>query len=160
MSEGPNVATVASDLEVVDVDRLGAVHILGIGGAGMSAIARILLDRGVAVSGSDAKDSKRLADLRARGVDDLRRPRRREPRSGADRHVLHGHPGEQPGTRRRPGARAARAGALGRAGVGDAPAAKPIAVRRDPRQDHDDLDGHRRRCSTAARTRPTSSGRR
>ena len=68
MTDGPNVAKVASDLEVTDVDRLGAVHILGIGGAGMSAIARILLDRGAAVSGSDAKDSKRLAELRARGA--------------------------------------------------------------------------------------------
>jgi UDP-N-acetylmuramate--alanine ligase len=68
MTEGPNVATVASDLEIVDPDRLGAVHILGIGGAGMSAIARILLDRGVRVSGSDAKDSKRLADLREQGA--------------------------------------------------------------------------------------------
>ena len=68
MTDGPNVASVASDLEVVDVDRLGAVHILGIGGAGMSAIARILIDRGVTVSGSDAKDSKRLADLQERGA--------------------------------------------------------------------------------------------
>ncbi len=68
MTDGPNVATVASDLEVVDVEELGAVHILGIGGAGMSAIARVLLDRGVTVSGSDAKDSKRLTDLRALGA--------------------------------------------------------------------------------------------
>lgn len=68
MTEGPNVAKVASDLEVTDIEHLGAVHILGIGGAGMSAIARILLDRGVRVSGSDAKDSKRLAELRARGA--------------------------------------------------------------------------------------------
>src|SRR5215470_6785086 len=29
------------------------VHVIGIGGAGMSAVARILLQRGVAVSGSD-----------------------------------------------------------------------------------------------------------
>jgi UDP-N-acetylmuramate--alanine ligase len=68
VTDGPNVAKVASDLEVVEVDQLGAVHIIGLGGAGMSAIARILLDRGVAVSGSDAKDSKRLADLRACGA--------------------------------------------------------------------------------------------
>ncbi len=68
MSEGPNVATVASDLEVVDPDRLGAVHILGIGGAGMSAIARVLLQRAVTVSGSDAKDSARLAELRQEGA--------------------------------------------------------------------------------------------
>lgn len=47
---------------------LGHVHILGIGGAGMSAIARVLLARGVSVSGSDAKDSRRLAALRALGA--------------------------------------------------------------------------------------------
>jgi UDP-N-acetylmuramate--alanine ligase len=47
---------------------LGPVHIVGIGGAGMSGIARILLARGVAVSGSDAKDSRRLAALRALGA--------------------------------------------------------------------------------------------
>ena len=45
-----------------------AVHILGIGGAGMSALARLLLARGVAVSGSDAKDSRRLDALRALGA--------------------------------------------------------------------------------------------
>lgn len=44
------------------------VHILGIGGAGMSALARLLLARGVEVSGSDAKDSRRLEALRALGA--------------------------------------------------------------------------------------------
>lgn len=39
------------------------VHIVGIGGAGMSGIARILLARDVEVSGSDAKDSRRLNAL-------------------------------------------------------------------------------------------------
>lgn len=45
-----------------------AVHIIGIGGAGMSALARLLLARGVWVSGSDAKDSRRLEALRALGA--------------------------------------------------------------------------------------------
>ena len=40
------------------------IHIVGVGGAGMSGIARVLLTRGVEVSGSDAKDSRRLAALR------------------------------------------------------------------------------------------------
>lgn len=44
------------------------VHIVGVGGAGMSGIARILLTRGVEVSGSDAKDSRRLAALRPLGA--------------------------------------------------------------------------------------------
>jgi UDP-N-acetylmuramate--alanine ligase len=41
---------------------------VGIGGAGMSGIARILLDRGGLVSGSDAKESRGVAALRARGA--------------------------------------------------------------------------------------------
>jgi UDP-N-acetylmuramate--alanine ligase len=41
---------------------------VGIGGAGMSGIARILLDRGALVSGSDAKESRGVHALRARGA--------------------------------------------------------------------------------------------
>ncbi len=48
--------------------QLGRVHFIAIGGAGMSGIARILLDRGMAVSGSDAKDSPVLAGLRNLGA--------------------------------------------------------------------------------------------
>ena len=48
--------------------ELERVHMVGIGGAGMSGIARILLDRGGQVSGSDAKESRGLAALRARGA--------------------------------------------------------------------------------------------
>ena len=44
------------------------VHMVGIGGAGMSGIARILLDRGGLVSGSDAKESRGVHALRARGA--------------------------------------------------------------------------------------------
>ena len=46
----------------------GPVHFVGIGGAGMSGIARILLARGVPVSGSDLKYSLALAGLRALGA--------------------------------------------------------------------------------------------
>jgi len=48
--------------------ELGRVHFIGIGGGGMSGIARIMLARGVAVSGSDAKDSRVLAALRVLGA--------------------------------------------------------------------------------------------
>ncbi|MEZ0359979.1 UDP-N-acetylmuramate--L-alanine ligase [Mycobacterium sp. SA01] len=48
--------------------ELQRVHMVGIGGAGMSGIARILLDRGGLVSGSDAKDSRGVVALRARGA--------------------------------------------------------------------------------------------
>ncbi|MBO0680555.1 UDP-N-acetylmuramate--L-alanine ligase [Mycolicibacterium sp. S2-37] len=49
-------------------DELRRVHMVGIGGAGMSGIARILLDRGGLVSGSDAKESRAVVALRARGA--------------------------------------------------------------------------------------------
>jgi UDP-N-acetylmuramate--alanine ligase len=47
---------------------LERVHLVGIGGAGMSGIARILLARGAQVSGSDAKDSRTVLALRAQGA--------------------------------------------------------------------------------------------
>ena len=47
---------------------LERAHLVGVGGAGMSGIARILADRGLQVSGSDARDSAVLASLSARGV--------------------------------------------------------------------------------------------
>jgi UDP-N-acetylmuramate--alanine ligase len=43
-------------------------HIVGIGGAGMSAIAHILLDQGHTVSGSDANRSSAWLSLESRGV--------------------------------------------------------------------------------------------
>jgi UDP-N-acetylmuramate--alanine ligase len=61
-----------ADPQQVDVpvpEELGRVHFVGIGGAGMSGIARIMLARGVPVGGCDAKDSRALAALRARGAD-------------------------------------------------------------------------------------------
>ncbi|ASR37445.1 UDP-N-acetylmuramate--L-alanine ligase [Prauserella marina] len=47
---------------------LSRAHLIGIGGAGMSGIARILLARGAEVSGSDAKDSRAFLTLRAQGA--------------------------------------------------------------------------------------------
>ncbi|MFJ8671561.1 UDP-N-acetylmuramate--L-alanine ligase [Streptomyces sp. NPDC093589] len=43
-------------------------HFIGIGGAGMSGIAKILAQRGAQVAGSDAKDSATTQALRALGV--------------------------------------------------------------------------------------------
>ncbi|MBV5280316.1 MAG: UDP-N-acetylmuramate--L-alanine ligase, partial [Actinobacteria bacterium] len=45
------------------------LHFVGIGGAGMSGLARIALSYGVSVSGSDAKDSTVLSALAALGAD-------------------------------------------------------------------------------------------
>lgn len=47
---------------------LSRVHMVGIGGAGMSGIARILLARGSTVTGSDMKDSRSILALRAAGA--------------------------------------------------------------------------------------------
>jgi UDP-N-acetylmuramate--alanine ligase len=54
--------------EPVPLDELGRVHFVGIGGAGMSGIARIMLDRGTKVSGSDAGASPVLDELAALGA--------------------------------------------------------------------------------------------
>ena len=50
------------------LEGVARVHLVGIGGAGMSALARLMLAQGVAVSGSDAKESRRLAALRTLGA--------------------------------------------------------------------------------------------
>jgi UDP-N-acetylmuramate--alanine ligase len=50
------------------LEALGRVHFVGIGGVGMSAVARIMVARGVPVSGSDAKDLPVMADLAAAGA--------------------------------------------------------------------------------------------
>ncbi|WP_308015352.1 UDP-N-acetylmuramate--L-alanine ligase [Cellulomonas chengniuliangii] len=47
---------------------LGRVHLVGIGGAGMSAIAGLLVAAGLPVSGSDAKDGPALDGLRSAGA--------------------------------------------------------------------------------------------
>jgi UDP-N-acetylmuramate--alanine ligase len=54
--------------EPVPAVRLGRVHFAGIGGAGMSGIARIMLARGIPVSGSDSMPSAMLDELAALGA--------------------------------------------------------------------------------------------
>lgn len=53
---------------VTPAEELGKVHFIAIGGAGMSGIARIMLKRGIEVSGSDAVDSELLGQLSALGA--------------------------------------------------------------------------------------------
>lgn len=57
-----------TDLPPLRSGDLGRVHFIGIGGAGMSGIARIMLMRGLPVSGSDARDSRTITLLRAQGA--------------------------------------------------------------------------------------------
>lgn len=45
------------------------VHLVGVGGAGMSGLARIMASDGVTITGSDVKESSVLAALRAVGAD-------------------------------------------------------------------------------------------
>ncbi|MBW3668127.1 MAG: UDP-N-acetylmuramate--L-alanine ligase [Actinobacteria bacterium] len=53
---------------MIDLSAPQRVHVVGIGGAGMSAIAAVLVAMGHAVSGSDLKDSPGLERLRSLGV--------------------------------------------------------------------------------------------
>ena len=53
---------------VVPLELLGRVHLIAIGGAGMSAVARLMLARGLPVSGSDAADTTVLESLRGSGA--------------------------------------------------------------------------------------------
>ena len=51
------------------LSRPTSVHVIGVGGAGMSAIAEVLTTMGHSVSGSDLKASSGLDRLSALGVD-------------------------------------------------------------------------------------------
>jgi UDP-N-acetylmuramate--alanine ligase len=55
-------------VDPVPVGELGKVHFTAIGGAGMSGIARIMLARGVSVSGTDQAASGLLDELAAAGA--------------------------------------------------------------------------------------------
>ena len=53
---------------IAPLESLGRVHFIGIGGVGMSAVARIMVARGVPVSGTDAKDLPVMHDLASAGA--------------------------------------------------------------------------------------------
>ena len=53
----------------LDLATASTVHVIGVGGAGMSAIATVLAQMGHRVSGSDLKDSPALERLRLLGID-------------------------------------------------------------------------------------------
>ena len=67
-------ATEGSVMNGADLADLGHVHIVGIGGAGMSGIASILAARGVHVTGSDAKESRRVQSSAGPGHRGIGRP--------------------------------------------------------------------------------------
>ena len=61
------VRSAATDVVPALAD-LGRVHIMGIAGSGMSGLARILIERGVPVSGCEARMSTTVDGLRALGA--------------------------------------------------------------------------------------------
>ncbi|MBN9606752.1 MAG: UDP-N-acetylmuramate--L-alanine ligase [Actinomycetales bacterium] len=54
--------------DTAGAEHLGAVHLVGIGGSGMSGLARMFLAAGHRVSGSDRSDSATIAALRELGI--------------------------------------------------------------------------------------------
>jgi UDP-N-acetylmuramate--alanine ligase len=52
----------------MDVTQLSSVHFIGVGGINMSAVAKLLLAKGVKVSGSDVKHNEQLDILAQRGA--------------------------------------------------------------------------------------------
>lgn len=57
------------DLSLPIPENIEAAHFIGIGGSGMSGLARMFLARGIRVSGSDRADSKALRELAELGAD-------------------------------------------------------------------------------------------
>ncbi len=70
MSTGPMSDPMTEEntsVSELTAEDLGSVHLIGIGGVGMAGLARLLLTRGVPVSGSELREWPALAALRALG---------------------------------------------------------------------------------------------
>ena len=52
----------------MELENYHAFHFVGLGGVGMCALARILIEKGITVSGSDVSDSAVLQELRNKGA--------------------------------------------------------------------------------------------
>jgi UDP-N-acetylmuramate--alanine ligase len=57
----------STTVEGLTAEDLGRVHLIGVGGVGMSGLARLLLTRGIPVSGSELREWPALTALRALG---------------------------------------------------------------------------------------------
>lgn len=68
MSAESDTSPSPADGPVVDLTQPTRIHLIGVGGAGMSSIATILHEMGHRVSGSDARESAALTRLAERGV--------------------------------------------------------------------------------------------
>jgi UDP-N-acetylmuramate--alanine ligase len=60
--------TIKPDFSQQVPEHLGHVHFIGIGGSGMSGIARMLIHSGHKVTGSDVRDSSNIEELRKLGA--------------------------------------------------------------------------------------------
>lgn len=56
------------DFIIPEMRRIKRIHFIGIGGAGMSGIAEVLLNQGYSISGSDLRESSTTDRLRAMGA--------------------------------------------------------------------------------------------
>lgn len=54
-------------MSALTAEQLGTVHLVGVGGVGMSGLAKLLLTRGIPVTGSELRDWPVLSALRALG---------------------------------------------------------------------------------------------
>ena len=52
----------------MDLSKLKKIHIIGIGGIGISAVAKLLLSQNKIVTGSDVRDSEIIETLRNFGA--------------------------------------------------------------------------------------------
>jgi UDP-N-acetylmuramate--alanine ligase len=66
---GAALVSSAATEEIPSAADLGRVHIMGIAGAGMSGLARIMLARGLSVSGCEGRESVTVSALRALGAE-------------------------------------------------------------------------------------------
>ena len=57
-----------TEYQVPEMGRIRTIHFVGIGGAGMSGIAEVLINQGYAVTGSDVKESANTQRLRSKGA--------------------------------------------------------------------------------------------
>jgi UDP-N-acetylmuramate--alanine ligase len=55
--------------QIVTIDDIDSIHMIGVGGSGMSGIAKLLAQRGITVSGSDLKPSDVVDSLSGVGVE-------------------------------------------------------------------------------------------
>jgi UDP-N-acetylmuramate--alanine ligase len=68
MTYTPRPGTIPT-LDVPSLSGVRCIHMIGIGGAGMRNLARLLMARGIGITGTDLKDSKGLAELRDAGAE-------------------------------------------------------------------------------------------